>query len=71
MSLDAQLLSAHAVGDGARLVALYTQAAASAHDPDACGFYLTHAYIFALEVGLPQASDLRAQLVDMQREDPL
>ncbi|AEI93616.1 hypothetical protein [Roseobacter litoralis] len=71
MSLDAKLLAAHAAGDKDRLVTLYTQAAASADDPDAAGFYLTHAYVFALEAGLPQAADLRAQLVEMGREEPL
>ena len=71
MSLDAQLLAAHAAGDRDRLVLLYAQAAASTGDPDAAGFYLTHAYVFALEAGLPQAADLRAQLVEMHREEPL
>ncbi|ABG32345.1 hypothetical protein CEP88_03890 [Roseobacter denitrificans] len=71
MSLDAQLLAAHAEGDTDRLVTLYAQAAASADDPDTAGFYLTHAYVFALEAGLPQAADLRAQLIETGREEPL
>lgn len=69
--LDAALLDAHASEDRVKLAALYAQAATEAADDDARGFYLTHAYVYALEAGLAAASDLRAQLVAMGRETPL
>jgi len=69
--LDDRLLAAHEADDRALLVKLYTEAADHANDADACGFYLTHAYIYALEAGAPQAASLCARLVLMGREvDP-
>ncbi|MCO6383933.1 hypothetical protein [Oceanicola sp. 502str15] len=53
MSLDARLLAAHAARDGAALARLYAEAA-EAGGPGA-GFYLTQAWVFALEAGLPEA----------------
>jgi len=35
---------------------------------EAQGFYLTHAYVFALEAGDPRAHDIKVQLVAMGRE---
>lgn len=67
--LDARLLAAHAADDRRELVCLYTLAAQQSHDPDASGFYLTHAYVYALELGLSQADDLRAELVAQGREE--
>jgi hypothetical protein len=69
-SLDERLLAAHADDDRAALVDLYTEAADAARDEDACGFYLTHAYVYALERGHPVAAALRARLIDMGREEP-
>lgn len=66
--LDARLLAAHTAHDGAALIALYREASQAAVSEDARGFYLTHAYVFALEQGDPCAPDLRAQLVAMGRE---
>ncbi len=60
--LDARLLDAHARHDHPSLVKLYAQAAETAHDTDAACFYLTHAYIFALELGHPDTTALHAQL---------
>ena len=68
--LDAALLAAHANDDKVALVDLYRQAANSADEPQAVSFYLTHAYIFALETAHPSAAELRARLVDMGCEDP-
>lgn len=68
--LDARLLSAHDRGDVAALVGLYTEAADQSQSDDAAGFYLTHAMVFALDLGLDVARDLRARLVDMGREHP-
>lgn len=73
--LDARLLAAHAAGDKAALVTLYRQAAEAASGAAeaasgaaATGFFLTQAYVFALDTGHPEASRLHARLVDMGRE---
>ena len=69
--LDAALLAAHAAGDGPALVGLYTRAANAAATPEAEAFYLTHAHVFALELGHPDAPALRARLVAAGREEPM
>lgn len=68
--LDARLLAAHEAGDRQALVALYTEAADGASDPAAAGFFLTQAYVFALDTGHPAAQHLRARLVADGREEP-
>ncbi|MCI5095247.1 MAG: hypothetical protein MRY77_02925 [Rhodobacteraceae bacterium] len=68
--LDERLLAAHAAGEDERLVALYTEAADTANDQDAACFFLTHAYIFALEQNHPALEDLRNRLVAAGRETP-
>ena len=67
--LNARLLAAHAADDRRALVQLYTRAGEEARDPDAAGFYLTHAYVYALELGAPEAEDLHARLVAQGREE--
>lgn len=67
MSLDVELLAAHAAGDTARLITLYTEAADTAQGDTACGFFLTHAYVFALEAGDPRADALGVRLRRMGR----
>ena len=67
--LDQRLLAAHAADDRQALVTLYTRAADTAHDDAARGFYLTHAYVFALDTGHPEANRLRTRLRAMGRED--
>ena len=67
-TLDADLLAAHAAEDARALVRLYTQAADEAEDEDAAGFYLTHAYVYALETGDTAALALRERLIAMGRE---
>ena len=72
-ALDAALLKAHAAGDAARLVALYTEAAdveEAGGDIEAACFYLTHAYVFALEAGLAEAALLNKRLVAHGRDTP-
>jgi hypothetical protein len=69
--LDAALLDAHARGDVAALVTLYRTAADAALTQDARGFYLTHAHVFALELGHTGTAALRAELIAMGREIPL
>ena len=70
-ALEACLLQAHAAGDTKALVALYAQAADLADAEEAEAFYLTHAYVFALQTGAPQRHALNARLVAMGREAPL
>jgi hypothetical protein len=67
-SLDRQLLKAHDANDTAALVSLYTQAADHTDDVDAACFYLTHAYVFALERGDKAADALRERLAARGRE---
>ncbi|WP_299731182.1 hypothetical protein [uncultured Tateyamaria sp.] len=69
--LDTRLLAAHASGDLHALVTLYQTAADGAETEDARGFYLTHAHVFALEIGHPDTACLRAALIAMGRETPL
>ncbi|WP_028956324.1 hypothetical protein [Sulfitobacter sp. 20_GPM-1509m] len=66
--LNAQLLAAHAAGDHLALVALYAQAADAADDMEAACFFLTQAYVFALEQNAPQIAVLRARLAAEGRE---
>ncbi len=66
--LDARMIAAHEAGDTGALIRLYTQAANEANALDAECFYLTHAYIFALEAGAPEAPILRARLKAHGRE---
>jgi hypothetical protein len=61
-SLQDCLLDAHARGDQLALVALYTEAADNTDVIDAACFHLTHAYIFALELGDPVSDALYARL---------
>lgn len=67
-ALNERLLAAHAAKDKAALVSLYTRAADVSATMDATCFYLTHAYIFALDLGDPRASALHARLVEHGRE---
>ncbi len=74
--LDAALLDAHEQADAPLLSDLYTQAADAAEqrgDIDAACFYLTHAYVFALDAGLPSAGGLNRRLAahgrDVVQED--
>ena len=60
--LDTEHVEAHVTGDQRALVTLYAQAADQARDVDAACFYLTHAYIFALELGHPETADLHRRL---------
>lgn len=71
-ALDAALIAAHEARDWPRLVALYAQAAETSEsrgDTDAACFYLTHAYVFALQTGDPAASGLHARLKARGREE--
>jgi hypothetical protein len=67
--LHSRMLAAHAGPDPAALIALYTEAADTANDMDASCFFLTHAYVFALEAGAPQACQLHQRLLSLGREE--
>lgn len=60
--LHDRLLAAHAEGDGPALIRLYAEAADAEPDLDAACFFLTHAYVHALEQGDGQAARLHARL---------
>jgi hypothetical protein len=67
--LEARLLDAHEGDDRYALIHLYTQAADITNDIDAACFFLTYAYIFALEAGAPEAAPLHARLKAHGREE--
>lgn len=69
-NLDTALLAAHAANDVSELIRLYTMAgdrSEQRQDVDAACFYLTHAFVFALEAGAPEARDLNKRLADQGR----
>ncbi len=64
-ALHRRLLAAHEAEDPALLSRLYSEAGDMAEisgDRDRAAFFLTHAWIFALEAGLDGAEDLRMRL---------
>ena len=71
-ALDESLLAAHRDHDRLALIRLYTvagnRAEAEGRD-EAAGFYLTHAYVFALEAGTAAAAELHARLKAAGREE--
>jgi len=67
--LHTRMLAAHHGPDRAALISLYTEAADCANDLDASCFFLTHAYVFALEAGAPQARHLHRRLSGHGREE--
>ena len=60
-ALDTALSDAHAAADGRTLVGLYAQAADMVAAP-ADAFFLTQAWIFALECGDPRADGIERTL---------
>ncbi|MDE0522693.1 MAG: hypothetical protein OXH79_12125 [Boseongicola sp.] len=70
--LERDLLAAHEASDGNALIGLYAVAADKAEasdDIDSAAFFLTHAWIFALERGDERAEALRARLASWGRVD--
>lgn len=65
--LNTQLINAHACGDSSALVTLYASAADQAATVDAACFFLTHAYIFALDLGHADITRLHARLSEHGR----
>ena len=69
-ALEARLLAAHAKADTEELISGYALAADRAEmagDIDKACFFLTHAWVFALEAGDPRAAALHARLVSEDR----
>ena len=67
--LDAALLAAHHADDKTALVSLYTEAANRAGTVDTACFFLTNAYVFALETGHVAAQELFLRLRTHGREE--
>lgn len=73
-NLETALLNAHDRRDVFELVRLYSIAADRAEqrdDIDAACFFLTHAFVFALEAGAPEADRLNQRLADRGRAERL
>lgn len=72
LSLHQKMLAAHDANDKAALIDLYQQAGEAQLDQgniDAGAFYLTHAYVFALDIGARKAKDLHQTLIELGREE--
>lgn len=69
--LNSAILTAHDDGDGVLLASLYAKAGrrmvADGNIDEGC-FFLTQAYVFALERGLTDAEKLRTELVSFGRD---
>lgn len=71
-TLDQALLAAHAAGAAELLPGLYARAAgmkADTGDIDAAAFYLTQAYVYALEAGDDAATNHHERLRGWGREE--
>lgn len=69
-TIDSALCAAHASGDSLAIMQLYHEAATQMEARgmvDSAAFFLTHAYVFALEAGHGLAGDLAAKLHQMGR----
>ena len=60
--LHVRLLEAHGSDDRHALIGLYAEASETASDTRAAWFYLTQAYVYALELGDGRAEALAEQL---------
>lgn len=60
--LDARIIAASAAGDKSALVGLYLQAARAAATEAERGFFLTCAWVFALETGDTREEELAQEL---------
>jgi hypothetical protein len=70
--LEADLLRAHREGDVPAIVTTYmaiADACEGREEVDAACFYLTQAYVWALEAGMPDAAALHARLKARGREE--
>ncbi|MEM8837848.1 MAG: hypothetical protein AAGE89_07125 [Pseudomonadota bacterium] len=72
-ALDKALVDAHNAGNKAEIARLYEEAGnvfEADGDVDGAAFYLTHAYVFALEIGSSRADQLQERLHRLGREVP-
>lgn len=67
MNLNADILAAHAAQDKVALVGLYAQASERVTNQSECAFFLTQAYIFALDAGDKRAKGFAKRLSDLGR----
>lgn len=67
-ALDARLVTAHRAADAAALSRLYEAAAGRQRDRAAAGFFLTQAWVFALEAGDGREAALDRRLARMGRQ---
>lgn len=68
--LEHRLAAAHKLDDKMGLVGLYCEAADTAPSDAARSFFLTHAYVFALETADARTENLRHQLIALGAEPP-
>ena len=69
--LERRILAGHAAGDLAALAKLYCEAGLRAEtrgELDRACFFFTQAYVYALDAGVPAATELKAKLVAHGRE---
>ncbi len=65
--LEARLLDAHMQSNKRALVSFYVEAAQQASTPDAAGFFLTQAHVYALETAHDDCSVLNDRFVALGR----
>ena len=68
LRLNDGIIKAHNEGDNWNLVSLYTHAANRANSPHLESFFLTQAYVFALEQDHPAQRRLKSRLIAFSRE---
>ena len=68
--LEDRLSRAHQRDDKTGLVGLYCEAANAAPNDAVQSFFLTHAYVFALEIADARTDTLRRQLIALGSEPP-
>ncbi len=67
--LESALLAAHSQRDLQALTTLYMDAADNTPDLDEACFFLTQAYVFALDTGDKRATQLHKRLIELGREE--
>lgn len=65
---EAALHHGQQTGDWAQVIAQYVEVAEAETTRQGAAFYLTHAYVHALEAGDPAAKTLRARLIALGAE---
>ena len=68
-NLESELLAAHESRDVDAIISLYAVAAERSEDSEREAFFLTHAWVFALEAGDPRAPEFHRRLRELGRAD--